>query len=587
MSSDTGNTSDYKSEIRDGMRIDWDVPIRMDDGIVLRADIFRPIKAGTYPAILSYGPYGKGLAFQDGYKTAWEIMAREFPDAVAGTTNNYQNWEVVDPEKWVHDDYVCVRIDSRGAGRSPGYLCHNAEREHLDLYMCIEWTAAQPWCTGKVGMNGISYYASNQWRAAAMQPPHLAAICVWEGWSDNYRDGARHGGIACTFRKNWQDMQVKTVQHGVGERGARSRVTGELVCGPETLAEDELVRNRENMWNEYLAHALDGPYYRERSAHFERIKVPLLSCANWGGQGLHTRGNFEGFVRSASDKKWLEVHGNSHWAPFYTDWGVALQKKFLDHFLKGADNGWDKQPKVQLRVRHPGEKFVLRDETEWPLARTKWTHFYLDPDGMKLSTVAPKTDRTLGYDAMGDGLTFSTGPLAQATEITGPSALKLWISSSTTDADLFVVLRVFDPTGKEVVFQGALDPHTPVGQGWLRASHRKLDPQLSTPYRPYHTHDERQPLTPGQQVELDVEIWPTCIVVPAGYSVALTIRGKDYEYGGEAATLSNMKNPMRGCGPFIHDDPQDRPPAIFGGKVTLHLGPNRPASVLLPIIPTK
>ncbi len=587
MSSDTGNTSDYKSEIRDGMRIDWDVPIRMDDGIVLRADIFRPIKAGRYPAILSYGPYGKGLAFQDGYKTAWEIMAREFPDAVAGTTNNYQNWEVVDPEKWVHDDYVCVRIDSRGAGRSPGYLCHNAEREHLDLYMCIEWTAAQPWCTGKVGMNGISYYASNQWRAAAMQPPHLAAICVWEGWSDNYRDGARHGGIACTFRKNWQDMQVKTVQHGVGERGARSRVTGELVCGPETLAEDELVRNRENMWNEYLAHALDGPYYRERSAHFERIKVPLLSCANWGGQGLHTRGNFEGFVRSASDKKWLEVHGNSHWAPFYTDWGVALQKKFLDHFLKGADNGWDKQPKVQLRVRHPGEKFVLRDETEWPLARTKWTHFYLDPDGMKLSTVAPKTDRTLSYDAMGDGLTFSTGPLAQTTEITGPSALKLWISSSTTDADLFVVLRVFDPAGKEVVFQGALDPHTPVGQGWLRASHRKLDPQLSTPYRPYHTHDERQPLTPGQQVELDVEIWPTCIVVPAGYSVALTIRGKDYEYGGEAATLSNMKNPMRGCGPFIHDDPQDRPPAIFGGKVTLHLGPNRPASVLLPIIPTK
>ncbi len=139
------------------------------------------------------------------------------------------------------------------------------------------------------------------------------------------------------------------------------------------------------------------------------------------------------------------------------------------------------------------------------------------------------------------------------------------------------MLRVFDPAGKEVVFQGALDPHTPVGQGWLRASHRKLDPKLSLPYRPYHTHDEKQPLTPGQVYELDVEIWPTCIVVPKGYRIALTVRGKDYEYEGEAATLSNMKNPMRGCGPFMHDDPIDRPPEVFGGKVTLHFGPARKA----------
>ena len=108
--------SDYKSEIRDGMQIDWDVPIKMDDGLVLRADVFRPIGDGKYPAIMSYGPYGKGLAFQDGYKTAWEIMCKENPDAVSGTTNKYQNWEVADPEKWVPDGYALVRVDSRGAG---------------------------------------------------------------------------------------------------------------------------------------------------------------------------------------------------------------------------------------------------------------------------------------------------------------------------------------------------------------------------------------------------------------------------------------------------------------------------------------
>ena len=577
--------SKYKSEIRDGMRIDWDVPITMDDGIVLRADVFRPIAPGKYPALVSYGPYGKGLAFQEGYKTAWDIMCRENPDAVAGSTNNYQSWEVVDPEKWVPDGYVCVRVDSRGAGRSPGYLCHNGARENTDFHDCIEWTGTQSWCSGKVGLNGISYYAASQWRAAATQPPHLAAICVWEGWVDNYRDSARHGGIICVFRKNWQDMQVKTVQHGVGERGAKSRVTGELVCGPETLSEEELAKNREDMWGAFLARPLDDDYYKERSGDLAKVTVPLLSAANWGGQGLHPRGNFEGYVRAASKQKWLEVHGGSHWAPFYTDYGVKLQKRFFDHFLKGENNGWDKEPKVLLQVRHPGEKFVARHENEWPLARTQWTRFHLDPAGMQLSKAPVAAAQTLTYDMMGDGASFSIAVADEPIEITGPIALKLFIESSTADADIFAVLQVFDPQGKEVVFQGALDPHTPVAQGWLRASQRKLDPKRSLPYRPYHTHDEKQPLEPGKVYELDVEIWPTCIVVPKGYRIVLTVRGKDYEYAGERAVLSNMKNPMKGCGPFEHDDETDRPPAIFGGKVTLHAGPGRESSVLLPIIP--
>ena len=121
------------------------------------------------------------------------------------------------------------------------------------------------------------------------------------------------------------------------------------------------------------------------------------------------------------------------------------------------------------------------------------------------------------------------------------------------------------PMAGKATFQGALDPHTPVAQGWLRASHRKLDPALTPSLRPYHTHDEPLPLTPGEPVELDVEIWPTCIVVPRGFSLALTIRGKDYEWDGPAEVLSNMKNPMRGCGPFVHDELLDRPDAIFGG----------------------
>ena len=189
---------------------------------------------------------------------------------------------------------------------------------------------------------------------------------------------------------------------------------------------------------------------------------------------------------------------------------------------------------------------------------------------------------------MGDGVTFLTAPFAHETEITGPSALKLFVSSSTPDADIFAVLRVFTGDLKEVVFQGAIDPHTPVGQGWLRASHRKLDKKLSTPYRPYHTHTRRQPLKPGEVVELDIEIWPTSIVVPAGHRVGLTVRGKDYVYAGPSGgRLSNFKNELTGCGPFLHDDLRDRPPEIFGGVTGLHFGGSSGPICCCPIIPPK
>ena len=575
-----------RSEVRDGMRIDWNVPVTVDDGLVLRADVYRPVKDGKYPVSLSYGPYAKNLAFQDGYPSAWQRMVEKHPDVGAGSTNMYQNWEVVDPEKWVPHDYAVVRVDSRGTGCSPGYIDHFSTRETKDFYDCIEWAGVQPWSNGKVGLNGISYYGINQWHVASLQPPHLAAMCVWEGSADWYRDMTHHGGILTTFWQNWYDMQVKTVQYGAGARGGVSRVTGEPVCGPETLSEDELNKNRADFGAEIAAHPLDDEYHRDRSPVWSKVVTPLFSAANWGGQGLHRRGYFEGFMRAASMEKWLEAHGIEHWTHFYTDYGREQQLRFFDHFLHGKDTGWSKQPKVLLQIRHPGEKFVARAENEWPLKRTKWTKFYLDPAGMTLTTRKPSGAAKLSFEAMGDGLTFLTPPLAEETELTGPSALKLFASSSTSDADFFIVLRVFTGDLKEIVFQGAIDPHTPIAQGWLRASHRKLDKKLSLPYRPYHTHDETQPLSKGRAVELDIEIWPTCIVVPAGHRIGLSIRGKDYIYpGGSGGKLSNFKNELTGCGPFLHDDPRDRPSAIFSGTTSLHFGRGKAPYLLLPIIP--
>ena len=577
--------STTKSENRDGMQIDWDVPIHMDDDVVLRADVYRPVGDGKYPVILSYGPYAKGLSFQEGYKSQWSRVIKSAPNVLQGSSNKYQNWELVDPEKWVPDGYAIVRVDSRGAGRSPGFLDVWSARETQDLYLCIEWAGAQAWSNGKVGINGISYYAMNQWNVGALKPPHLAALCIWEGSSDYYRELCRHGGILSDFLHSWHPRQVASVQHGVGTRGAKSAVTGEPVAGPATLSKDELAKNCADTPGEAKRRRLYDDYYAARTAKFEEIEAPLLSAGNWGGMGLHTRGNFEGFMRAGCKQKWLEVHGDTHFTHFYSNYGEALQKRFFGHFLKGEDTGWSKQPRVALNIRHPGEKFVARGENEWPLARTQWTKYFLQPNGQKLGPDMPAAEMTLSYETTGDGVTFSTPPLTKSLEITGPLAAKLWVSSDATDADLFLVLRLYDPAGQEVTFIGANDPRVPVALGWLRASHRKLDTKMSRPYRPWHTHDEEWPLKPGEPVELDIEIWPTSIVAPPGYRLALTVRGKDYEVDGRDAALPNAPYPMKGAGPFLHIDPDDRPAAIFGGRNTLHFAAGRQPYLLLPIIP--
>jgi hypothetical protein len=566
------------------MRIDWDVPITTDDGIVLRADVYVPLEPGQYPVLLSYGPYGKGLAFQEAYQPQWDYMIQRYPEVAEGTSNRYQNWEVVDPEKWVPDGYVCVRVDSRGTGRSPGVVDVWSRREALDLYQCIEWAAVQPWSNGRVGLAGVSYYAMNQYQVAALRPPHLTAICPWEGASDWYREFSRHGGILCEFAADWYPRQVENVQHGVGERGYTSAVTGELVAGPDTIDPDELATRRADLGYDIKSRAFIDHWHLERNPDWSAVEVPMLSAGNWGGHGLHLRGNVEAFVQAASEQKWLEIHGGAHWVDFYTDRGLALQKEFFAHFLKEEDNGWDRRPPVHLQIRQADGSFVERLEQEWPLARTEWARYHLDRGEML--TLEPSQSGQIRYDTTGAGVTFKTTPFEEATEITGPTAAKLFVSSETSDADLFLVVRLYDPDDQEVTFMGALDPNTPLAQGWLRASHRSLDPEKTLPYRPYHPHTSAEPLVPGEIYELDIEIWPTSIVVPVGYRIGLTVRGNDYRYEGDLTEFAqSFHYANRGIGPFIHTDPDDRPAEFFKGNVTIHLGTDTDSHLLVPIVP--
>ena len=404
-----------------------------------------------------------------------------------------------DPEKFVPEGYAVVRIDTRGAGRSPGFLDIWSLREARDYAICIEWAARQAWSSGKIGLSGISYLAMNQWQVAALEPPHLSAMFVFEGAYDYYRDMVRHGGILCTFSKVLYGPAILSVQHGRGRRGPRSPFAGDWVAGPETLSEEQLGANRREWHQDCLAFGLaTDEFWTSRLPDLSKIKVPLISLANWGGPGLHLRGNVEGFLGAASPQKWLEFHGLEHWTEYYTDYGVGLQKRFFAHFLKGEANGWDKEPRVRMKVRAPGKEFVDRYEDAWPIPRTLWTKLYLHPDDYGLAREPPSRDGQVTYRGLSAGVSFLTQPLTEATEITGPIAAKLFVSSETEDADLFVVVRAFSPDFQEVTFQGHAEPHTTIAQGWLRASHRKLDPARSLPYRPYHLHDEVRSLLPAR-----------------------------------------------------------------------------------------
>ena len=549
-----------------------DVPIEMADGVVLRANVWRPVAPGHYPVVMAMGIYGKDEHFEDAFNPQWQVLTKTYPGLTAdGSTGHYLRWENVDPERWVPDGYVVVTVDSRGSGKSPGYLDPFSATESRDFYEAIEWAGTQPWSNGKVGLIGVSYFAMKQWQVAALRPPHLAAIVPWEGASDFYRDGGHHGGIFSNgFTYAWWPRQVLVNQHGSGDSPYRDRDTGERTTGP-ALPPALLPANRADHPNDRLSHPLDDAWQREHSPRLERIEVPLLSAANWGGPGMHLRGNVEGYLQAGSRQKWLFAHIGTHYESFYLPHYVALQKRFFDRFLKDEKNGWDDEPPVQLAIRHADGTATLRKEHEWPLARTQWTPYHLDVSGMSLSAgEKPSASGKVSYPAADGSVDFSTAPFERDTEFTGPAVLRLWVSSSTTDVDIFAVLRLFDPQGKEAVFIGAHEK-VPAAVGWLRASHRKLDAEKSLPYRPWHAHDEVQKLTPGEPVPLDVEIWPTSMVCPAGWRLVLTVQGHDFVPDGP--------------GRLRHNHPQDRPAEEFGGTNTLHTGGSHAASLLLPLIP--
>jgi putative CocE/NonD family hydrolase len=556
---------DYK------MIVEKDVRIPMRDGTILYADIFRPEGDDErFPAIMNISVYQKDKLWVP-------------PEDLEEKANPYMNWETVNPLWWCPRGYACVRVDSRGTGKSSGKSDPSSYQESLDYYDAIEWIAKRAWCSGNIGLLGISYHASSQWRVANQQPPSLKAIMPWEGRADQYRDQVYHGGVfALGFIGNW--WLTHTAHHLLGRPRSYN---------PDAFQNDM-------MWN-YMRNDLDSEYWRMNSARWDRITVPLYSVGNWGGFSMHLRGNTEGFMNAASKNKKLRIHTGTHFHPFHSAEGRMDQLRWFDHWLKGIDTGIMNEPPVKLEIRTGGSagRYPFRFENEWPIARTQWTKLYLavdpqssnNPDAAEGALAGTLREKEAGFTYLASGVTaagvasgsslstthgntgrtgvsFESAPMLEDTEVTGPLALNLWVSSTSEDMDIFVTIRNIGPDGKDVCEVGQHGQPVPcVTKGWLRASHRKIDLERSLPYRPYHAHDERWWLQPDEPVECRVEIWPTSMVFKKGHKLRMDIQPRDGV----------------GSAPYTHYHADYN----AGAQNTIYTGGEKGSYLLLPIIPPK
>ena len=460
------------------MIVEKDVFIEMRDGGKLAANVFRPDKPGKFPVIMGITMYGMDVMWGESHP-GWGVGYGPESPTLTGSAA----FEAPDPGFWVPYDYAVVMVDSRGTGRSPGQMA-GLWRDSQDHYDAIEWAGTQEWSNGNVGMTGVSYLAIVQWHVACLHPPHLKAINPWEGITDIGRDQLLKGGI------------------------------------PET---------------EFLKHVMpiiraNNPPKEEPPApcpKLENITVPALICATWSDQELHTRGTLWGYKKISSEYKWLYTHGRQKWAEFYSVEARDIQKKFFDCFLKGVDSRIMDTPRVRLEVRETRDRYKVRYEHGWPIARTQYKELYLDAKARTLNFDKVTQEGKVTYDSA-DGKAVFDITFDQDTELTGHMKLKLWVSpEKANDADLFITLKKVDADGNEVHFDSWSPPSRyPVALGWLRLSQRELDEEKSTPWQPYLKHERELKVKPGEIVPCEIEILPSSTLFLKGETLRLVISGK-------------------------------------------------------------
>jgi predicted acyl esterase len=518
--------------------VEHDVEVTMRDGTVLRVNVHRPPEGGPFPVLMSAHPYGKDklprrrfgrwrVSFQ------YRVMNQPTPIHHSSLTS----WEAPDPAWWVSQGYVVINADLRGAGASDGIGSLLSYQEAGDIVDLVEWAGAQPWSTGSVGLLGVSYLAMSQYKVAALNPPSLKAICPWEGMTDAYRDLMSPGGV-------YEDGFASIWAAGT-RRVARLQ--------PDLVTERRARPLRDQWWQSLVA-------------DLSAITVPTLLCTSFSDNNCHSRGSFRAFDAISSTDKYAYSHRGAKWGTFYGAHARRTQLNFFERYLRGSPA--EPLPRLRLEVRESRDRVVaVRDESEWPLARTQWRALFLGPGG----GLTPGESRSAGavtFDTRRHAAAFSY-PVPADLELTGPMAARLWVSvRAADDINLFVGVEKWRKD-RRVDFHGSYGyGRDRVTTGWLKASLRELDSGASTDAEPVHTLAKRELLRPGEVVAVDIALGPSATVFRAGESLRLVVAGR----------WLAPRNPFAGQFPAHYR----RCPA---DRCTLHWGPDRPARLLVPVIP--
>ena len=548
------------------MRVTKRLRVPMRDGVHLSVDVFAPDNDGAYPALVAYAPYwneGQYLPVP---------TSNPHPTAAMG---NYAI-EAGDSAYLAARGYAHVVANVRGTGESEGEYQLMGPLEAQDGYDLIEWLAEQPWCDGNVGMVGVSYFSWIQYLVAAQQPPHLRAIAPIEGATDFYRDVCYRGGLlSLGFLSYWNTE--------LSDRESISRTERDL--SPEDFqALTERIRDenldirhvysayqllmapRKNpVLHDAIMHPLDGPWYHERSGyqHFDRIDVPVLSGAALDFWDLHLAGGFRAWDRMSNPANKHMIYPRFHLRPFAENHDVLV--RWYDHWMKGNDTGMLDESPVMLWVQ--GDD-TWRNEHEWPLERTEWKRLYLRADNA-LSWDEPAPDE--GSDSFDNipyvylesifggvpSAVYRTEPLESALEVSGPIALELMGSLTDTDGHWIVEIRDVSPDGSTRI----------VTKGWLKASFRALNAELSTPFRPERDYTDPEPVTPGAIDRYAIQVHDTSNTFLAGHRLELIVKSLDHSLEGEWNTI------------FYHL------PSSRDVTHTVHHNAENPSYLLLPVVP--
>jgi predicted acyl esterase len=533
--------------------VERNVTIPVSDGITIDSDVFRPRSNDKFPALISISPYSKELQ-------TTRIWPRGMSTGmVHGCGNGVIEAGAID--FFVRRGYVRIIASTRGTGKSGGAYRYIDKREIQDNYDIIEWAARQPWCNGNVGMLGTSYFARAQQPTAALQPPHLKAICPFFAGTDVYRMSWYHGGIipnkflnklfsSGSFNLHTaanisrEEMTEEEYQIAI----ARALADKDLSSDPDivtSLKNPELTENVTKV--DVLLHPTYGQYWKDRSmspSQFDKVKIPTYLGCSWDMHSLHLPGAFQSWSNLKVPKKM--VIG----PPVYLDRPVYQYQweilRWYDKWLKGIETGILDEPPVKLFITGTDEWKMTDD---WPIPGTRWIPFALHTGGI-LCEIEPWLDAAASsyWDAPGKRgcLKYYSPALVENTEVVGPMALNLFASSRGNDIYFFVSLWDVDPQGNETLLT----------RGYLKGSHRELDLEQSKPWQPVHTHTNPQPLIPGEIYEFAIEISPTGHLFKAGHKIGLKISGTIDEppkTGGESLHEPHLTSQQFNIVTIYHD----------------------------------